>query len=54
MTEFPSGLICWDFNTYLEVPVWSPDKEFLAIRAGNPKNTVPQIVKHCEFFLLRL
>lgn len=54
-TKFPSGLICWDFSMYLELPSWSPDNEFLAVRAGNPKNTVPQILKNSDFFfLLRL
>lgn len=35
---------------YLELPSWSPDNEFLAVRAGNPKNTVPQILKNSDFF----
>lgn len=52
-TELPSGLICWDFNMYLELAGWSPDNEFLAITAGNPKTTVPQILKHSGFFFIK-
>lgn len=44
--KFSSGLICWDFNMYPELPDLSPDNDFLLIRTGNPENTVLQIPKH--------
>lgn len=53
--KFPSGLICWDFNMYPELPGLSPDNDFLVMRTGNSKNTVLQILKRSWwFFFLRL